>query len=276
MNASNIEIKRAIYNVKNITETMDLLSNKLATGKEIESAKDDPVGWMKIKSNRRSFDTLQAINTGLNSAAMNINIVDKVMETIAEYIDQMKAQLERMYDEKDINARNATIDIFNSLCDQINDLTQPENDDGARKIMADPLLVPEAGDLTIIVGERGSEKTIHSQEIHTGPNGLDIPQLAYGLSNNEITLQINNLDSAKEKLRQRQSSLAVEAVSVEHAIEYNSRFANLHLNYAEENETADTMELAAEYNSIELRHTLAVEVIGKLCESQEMLLSLLR
>ena len=231
---------------------------------------------MNISNNRRSFDTLQAINSGLNSAARNVNIVDKVMETIDEYINQMNAQLKRMDDVSENNDRNAIIDIFNSLCEQINDLTQPENDDGARKLMADPLLVSEAGDLTIIVGEGGSEKTIHSQEIHTGPNGLNIAQLPYGLTNNDISEQINNLDSAKEKLRQKQSSLAAEAIGIEHSIEYNSRFADLHLRSAEENETADTMEIAVQYKSIELRHTLAVEVIGRLCESQEMLLSLLR
>jgi len=269
-------IKRVIFNLNNTVKTMDSLTNKLSSGKKIETSKDDPVEWLKINNHRRSVSTLDSINTGLNSTALNVRIANDTMETIADYIEQMKSQLDTIYAANDNDERNDIIDCFNSFCSEIDSLTQPVHDDGARKIMADPLLVNEAGDITVIIGENGLERTIHSQEVHTGANGLDIPQLAYGATDDDINVAVDNLKLARDKLRRRQSSLATESASINRAIEYNSDFADARTTYAEESESADMLKIAVEFNSIEVQHMLTVELIGNLLENQEQLLALLR
>ena len=92
------------------------------------------------------------------------------------------------------------LNSFNELRTLIDQLAMPPKDHGARKIMADPALVPEAGDWEILVNEYGFRKTIHGQEVHTGLTGLNIPSLPGTATNAEIEAAIVNLDTAKDTL----------------------------------------------------------------------------
>jgi hypothetical protein len=98
--------------------------------------------------------------------------------------------------------------LFSAFRKQIDQLTIPADNYGAMKIMADPATSGDAGDWEIEMDARGNHMTIHSQQVHTGPDGLDIAQLPENAGDEEIYAAIQNLESAHEALGQRRGELA--------------------------------------------------------------------
>jgi len=182
------------------------------------SMKDAGEGWDKIDKNNFTFSKLQASNLGINTAAQSIRIADRAMEKIETHIDQMKDELqihvkkyppfltgskERVEMSNDFNA-------FRKLIDQ---LTFPPEDKTAGKIMADPSSY-ESGDRDIVIEHKGFSKNIHSRQVHTGPDGLDIPELSGHAADDDIHLMIKKLGFAKDTLINRRSGLAADASSI--------------------------------------------------------------
>ncbi|MGA1869720.1 MAG: hypothetical protein ACMUJM_14380 [bacterium] len=281
MLVSKVAIDEARYYLSHTAKTMDSLTEKIITGKRITSAADSAYEWLQIRKGYRKYSTLQSINISLNELANDIRIADSAMEAINDIIEQMEGDLTTIVEshppyEAESKEREALVEIFNTLREQINQLTEPSGNLGARMIMADPQSVPEAGDLTVVIGDNGAFKKIGSLEVHTGPTGLDIPELTSPATDEVIRDALDNLQLAREKLNKRRTVLSLEALSIERSIEYNEETAHIYRMQAEALEIANDTEVSIELKSMELRHSLTIEVIGSLFDNHNQLLALLQ
>ncbi len=174
-------------------------------------------GWDKIDKDNFPFSKLQASNLGIITAAKSIRIADRAMEKIDTYIDRMK-------DELKIHAKNyppflagskeriEMSNIFNGFRKLIDQLTIPPEDEAAGKILAPSSFKPE--DRDIVIEHNGFSKTIQSRQVHTGPDGLDIPGLSGHATDDDIHLMIEKLDFAKDTLIKRRAGLSMDASSI--------------------------------------------------------------
>jgi hypothetical protein len=174
-----------------------------------------------VEEGRGQFtsDRLEAIHSRLNSIAKSIRFVDRTMELTEKYIEQMKGRLKRIVKHyppfpPGSEERVKLLRSFNAFRKLIDQLTIPPREEFAKKIMADPTVVPGAGDWRIVLEDSGSHKTIHSQQIHTGCDGLNIPEIPEAASEEGVHASIENLDAALETLRQRRIGLAADATSL--------------------------------------------------------------
>jgi flagellin-like hook-associated protein FlgL len=275
-----IGINQALFNINGLNKTMDSLTQRLSTGEKINSSKDNPSAWVAASNSHSAFNRLQAINSGLNMVAMNIRVADTTMGTIGDYLDNMESQLDMIIKNyppfpPGSSERADFLKGFNGLRKQIDQLTLPR-EEGAKKIMADPSVFPGAGDWEIIVGENSAGKTIHSRQVHTGPTGLNIPELPEEATDSEIAEAIANLRTAKITLEQKRAGLGFDAAGIARWQEHNTRTANFHQNRAERIENADMNEVAAQIKSVELRQALTIEVIRGITENQSQLIAVLR
>ena len=89
------------------------------------------------------------------------------------------------------------------------------------------------------VNEQGDVKTIGRQEVHTGPTGLDIPELTEAdltensqaggpLSQQKLDDIAANLENAKAILRQRRDALGSDAAAIARAKSSNTEAAALY------------------------------------------------
>ncbi|MGA1874714.1 MAG: flagellin [bacterium] len=278
---SSIKIENvALFNLNRITNIMDSLTYRLSTGKKINSSKDDPCTWVTALNSHSAFNRLDSINSSLNIIATNIRIADVTMDTIGDYLDNMISQLEMILDNyppvpPGSPERSELLKNFNFLRQQIDRVTSPPDHEGAKRIMSDPSVVAGAGDWEIIVGENGIRKTIHSQQVHTGPTGLNIPELPESVTDSEIIEAMKNLQSAKDTLEQRRLGLASDVVSIPRWREHNTKMANFHRNRAERIENADMPEVAAQIRVGELKHALNIEMIRSITKARSQLIELL-
>lgn len=268
MSIEKIGIDRALLNLKSMAGKMEPLSGRLSADRKIRSPGDDPSGWIKAGGSSSALGDLQSVKEGLNKVAANIRASDKNMETIGDYIDRMKAQAMRVIKNyppfpPGSEKRIEMLRRFNAFRNQIDQLTIPPAEKGARQIMADPAGVPEAGDWNIVAGKNGGFKVIHRQEVHTGRTGLNIPELRMTATDAEIEAAVANLDTAKEMLARRRAGLSADA-------------SVLNSSMVEESQYAEMTETTAESRSEELRHELAMQSIVDLTRTRTQIFQLLR
>jgi hypothetical protein len=279
MSDMDIGIRQALLNLRRLDSAYETLTRRLSTGKRINSVKDDPTGWVRVNRNRYAQRAHQSINAGLGHVARNIRVADVTMKMISDYIDQMREQLEIVVKNyppfpPGSEERVRMLRTFNSFRKQIDQLTIPPRDDGARKIMADPSVVPDAGDWVVSAGLNGVRFAIRSQQVHTGPTGLNIQELPEDATDDEVYAAIDSLIGARDVLRQRQAALQVDAATVARYASLNSTMAAHAQDVAERTESADMTEVTAQVKSTELRRELAIESLRSLTQSASQLISL--
>lgn len=281
MKTYSLTTNKILLSNKQTAQELQNLTMQLTTGKRINEARDDSIGWVKSQRSRSSAGYLDAINTALNSVATNIRIADSTMETIGQNIEQMQGELGRLLQDfltypPKAAERNKVIDGYNTIRSLIGQLTEPPNDRGALKIMADPSKQADAGDWKILVGENQFPLIIHSREVHAGPTGLDIPELAANASDDEIEATLEKLKTAKSTLGRRREGLALDAETIPHYVALNTKYAELYRGLADDTESANILEVSAKLKSVELMNALSIESIGSIIQSQANLLTLWR
>lgn len=280
MSILEIGANQAMFHLDRIRRDMDRLSNQLATGRKINHSADDPVLWSRIQRGNASVKKLLDINNALNMVAENIRIADKAMETIRRYIGQMKADLDAIiknyppYPPGDPE-RVKYLRSFAALREQIDRMTIPPRDEGARRIMSDPASNPDAGDWEVMINENGDRVVIRSREVHTGPTGLDIPPLPDDATDAEIEAAISSLERAVRTLSERQAGLGGDAASIQRSSVFNEKISAIQTKISEKAGQADVEEAGALAKATGLRYEVAMEAVRSLTGMHEQLLELL-
>jgi hypothetical protein len=280
MAPSKIELSQALFNVNRTGQVAGSPAQQSHAEHRISAPQNDSAAWVKESRSSAAFGRLQAIKSGINLIATNIRAADSAMEAIGTHIDRMKASLEGIVKSyppfpPGSEERVELLKSFSTIRRLIDQLTVPPTDDGASRIMADPAQVPEAGMWEVVVDELGATVTIHSQEVHTGPTGLDIPPLAEDASDAEIWDALGRLDAAGAKLRDRRTGLARNAETIIGSGESGTEPVGFQRSYAGGFSPGGS-DLAVESMSMELKRTIAEEPIRALTELQPQLLELIR
>ena len=191
---------------------------KINNVKKESSLNDAEKKWDKIDKDNFPFSKLQVSNFGIISAAQSIRIADRAMKKIKTYIDRMKDELQihvKSYPPflAGSKERVGMSNNFNAFRKLIDKLTFPPEDTTAGIIMADPSSF-DYEDRDIVVEHKGFSKTIHSRQVHTGPEGLDIPELSGHTTDDDIHLMLKKLDFAKDTLIKRRAGLAADASGI--------------------------------------------------------------
>ena len=169
--------------------------------------------FIKIDKSHFELFNSQPAYSKINLIAATVRGADKAMHKIEEQIDQIKAQLLEQVKHyppfgKGNEERVKLMKLFSAFRKQIDQLTMPADNYGVMKIMADPSSTNDAGDWDIDLDTQGNHMTLHSQQVHTGPDGLNIPELPGEATDDDIYAAINNLESAHATLGLRRSELA--------------------------------------------------------------------
>ena len=284
-------LEQALIVLNRTNDSTDAVTRRISTGKKINAPEDDPVLWASAGKGRSISEYLGAVNNSIESVAISIRGADLAMETIGEHIDQMIEAVKDFppYPAEDTSEDRAKfLQSFNGIRQIIDALTLPPRDDLGQYIMADPGSLAEPVDTwSVVIDEEGRVRTIQKQEVHTGPTGLDIPELSEEditttglpggpLDQAKLNDIIADLERAQETLGERRSGLAMDAAGIARTKAFNDRIAAFYTTFAENVEQADTDEAAAQATSLELKRELALEALGSITSMHSELVKLLR
>lgn len=116
--------------------------------------------------------------------------------------------------------------------------------------------------------------TIRAQEVHTGPSGLNIPELSETAADDQVQEAIGSLESAESILGERQAALAADVRMVETSLEVGTVYREV-VQSGSASKSDPSMETAAVMKSLEVKVALSVTsvqaVTGYLSPLSEMM-----
>ena len=257
MSSLRVDINQTLlYPLGQTSKTLESLPQRLSAGKKVHAPEEDPTLGEKVNKGGSAYHRFQAINARLNRVAMNVRVIDQIMDTIGRYLEEMKAQLERIIKNfppfpPGSEERVKILRSCNALRKQIDQMTFSLKNQGAIKVPANPTMVTETKD----------------------SKDLSIPKLSETATDQEIAAAIESLNAAKQAFQESRAGVAAEAFGISSSEVVKSKWVELDRN-GEEVES-DLSEKAAELKSEELRHTLSAESTTSLTEAQSSLVSLL-
>lgn len=284
-------IEQSLIVLKRTNDGMETVTRRLATGKRINAPEDDPALWVSTGKGRSIVEHLGAVNNSLEAVAISIRGADLSMEAIGKHVDQMIEIVKNFppYPAGDTAEERAKfLQSFNGIRRMIDALTLPPRDDLGQYLMANPGALAEPVDTwKVAIDEEGRVRTVQRQEVHTGPTGLDIPELSEGditatglpggpLDDAKLNDIVARLERAKDTLVERRSGLASEAAGIARAKAFNNRVAAFYTTFAEDAEQADVNEAAAQAKSLEVKRELAIEALNSITSMHSELVELLR
>ena len=267
MTIYQISIVGGLSNLNRPTQTAGSMPRKLSVGKGNSPSGNTPSESVAVNQTHYNFTKLQAVNATFNALAANIRTADRAMDTVEKKINRMEGELRTHVKNfppflPGSEARIKLLKNFSLFRKQIDQLNIPPDSDYALEIISDSSHKPESGVWEVVVGGNGPRKAIHSHEIHTGPTGLDIPELPENASDDRLEEAIFKMGNAKDIVKRARATLSRDTLEMSHLKE-------------DITPVGDMPEFVAEHKSIEVKHVLASKSETSLTGTQSQLVHLL-
>jgi hypothetical protein len=190
-------------------------SQKLNSPQKTYGVKPKATSSVKINGSLFEFSVPQSAHSAINMVADGVRQSDLAMLEIEKQINQMKARLTEhvKYFPPFLPGSEERVKLmkrFSAFRHQIDQLTFPSNNQGAAHIMADPSISGSSGDWKIDIDDNNRQITIRRQPVHTGPEGLNIPELPEAATDEDIHAALETIDSARELIGHRRSDMAAD------------------------------------------------------------------
>ena len=132
-------------------------------------------------SERIFFSKAENVNDKMRMLVREIREVDQTMNQVEKNLQEMKASLEQINKSyppypPGSDERVQALRRFGSLRHLIDQLTVPPPDDGP-DILGNPKSHPDAGDWEFVSHNGSTSIKIGRQPIHSGAEGLDLPEM---------------------------------------------------------------------------------------------------
>lgn len=217
MITSKIAANQAFAQLNRLNKVDDSSHHPQERGEAIKTPKGETIDGIKAEISSFSVNASHQFTAEFNAVVKSVRIADKAMSQIETNIEQMASEVEmflKQYppyppgSEDRVNYLNR----FAMLRKQIDQLTFPP-DAGAQNIIgrsADR----SSSDWAIEIGGKKIDQTIRRQHVHTGKEGLSLPELSVHATDEQISGMQKALGSARQIIQQRRAELAEDAFQV--------------------------------------------------------------
>mgnify|MGYP002632422258 CR=1 FL=1 len=146
----NAGIRASLTQLNNSTTLFEETTSRLASGKKVNSAIDNPTNFFASVNLTDRAEGLSARLDSMGQAVQAIKAADSGISTIRSFISAMKGVVNNALGNSDSNARNALGEQFNELISQIGTTATDAEYQGTNLIQS--------------VGEDGSSQTVQFNE----------------------------------------------------------------------------------------------------------------
>ena len=131
-------------NLLSLQGTADLMGQtqeRLATGKKVNSAIDNPSSYYTAQSLNNRANDLNSLLDSMGQAVSTIKAANEGITSITSFIEQAKAVASSAFDTSDFMARDKYAKQFDEIMDQINDMANDSGYKGINLLKGDQLTV---------------------------------------------------------------------------------------------------------------------------------------
>ncbi len=194
-------MRQNLFALQNTSKLMELTQNRLSTGKRINSALDDPVNFFAAENHQQRADDLTFRKDAMGEAVQTIKSGNNGIESITDLIASAKSTAQSALSTTDTTERAALATQYNTLLDQIDELSEDAGYKGINFLASDTLTVDFNAD--------GSNEITLTGFDSTCAGDLSIADsVASWAASTDIDAAIIELDSAKDTLRTEAKELS--------------------------------------------------------------------
>lgn len=260
-------IRSNLLSLQNTSKLLDQTSNRLATGKKVNSAIDDPVAFFKAKGLTDRAGDLAAVKDGISTGLSVVKNAVDALDTIEDIVKQMKGLTGSALASSDATERAALATQFDALRTEIDNLAGDATFDGVNLIGATP------DDLDVKLNEGGDEFTISGDAADT--TGLSVSAAANAwVADTDVDAAVAELDAAISSIRSTASTLGSNAAFLEAREEFTSKLINNLESGAANLVNANLEEESANLLALQTRQQLGIQSLSFSNQSQQSILRL--
>lgn len=259
-------IRTSLLQLQMVTMLLDRTSQRLTTGKRVNSPVDDPSNYFTAKNHTDRANDLSVRKDGMGEALQAVETASNGLTAIESIIDQMKG----MADDArggDVTTRASLAAQYDQLITQINFLADDTTYNGTNFLNSDSLVV--------LFNEDGSSSlTITGFDAHTTGALAINPAANAWATDADIDAALTELDAAITVIRSEASTLSSNTGVVTARQQYSSTMINTLLAGADSLTLADPNEEGANMLALQTRQQLGISSLGMASQAQQAVLRL--
>jgi len=200
-------MRQNLFALQQIDKLMNQAQTRLATGKRVNSALDDPINFFRSKAHMDRANVLSALKDGMSEAIKVIEAADSGIEAINDLLAQMESIANAA------KTSNNTADLatqYNAIKTQINNLASDSSYGGKNLLDSDTLSVEFNEDGTNTLSVVGFDGTAPDQIAGVAISNADFTDnttIETGIS--EIKDAISALETEAQKLSSNLSTISI-------------------------------------------------------------------
>jgi flagellin-like hook-associated protein FlgL len=254
-----------LYALQNTTNLMEDTQTRLSTGKEVNSALDDPVNFFKSKDHYDRADDLTSKKDGMNESIKVIEAANTGIEGIYDLLDQMKSLASAA---KTSENTGDLADQYDSIRSQIATMASDSGYGGQNLLDGDSLSVEFNEDGTHTLSVAGTTATSAGTVA-----GKTISEADFS-SNGAIEANISEIDKAVTQLRTEAQKLASSLSTIEIRADFTSEMVNTLETGADNLTLADMNEEGANMLMLQTRQSLGTTSLSLSSQAAQSVLQL--
>jgi flagellin len=267
--------KSALTALQNLNRTNDELAdvqNRVNTGLKIGNAKDNAAIWAIAQGQRADIGALGAVRLSLERASSISQVSLAAGETVSDLLVQLKEKVVAAMDTSlDNNSRTALNSDFRALLNQIRQVTQNAEFDGAN--LFDGL----GGNIQFLANaDATSSLTLSTRTLALGGTNITLTANASITSVAKATTVLARLDASIANVNQALGNLGSQAKQVDAHLEFVSKLTDVLEAGVGNLVDADLAKESARLQALQVQQQLGAQALSIANSAPQIILQLFR
>jgi flagellin len=255
-----------LLSLQNTAKMFDTTQTRLATGKKVNTALDDPIAYFAAKGYMDRANDLSGLKDSMNEAIQIIKAADAGITAIEDLVAQAKSLANSALATADATERTAFATQYNAILDQIDFLADDSNFKGTNLL--------ENETLSVVFDETG-DSTLSITGFSADSAGLTLANAqASWAADTDIDADIARLTAASSTLRTESKGLSSSLSIVNTRLEFTSQMMSALTGAADTLTLADMNEEGANLLMLQTRQSLSVTALSLSSQSAQSILRL--
>jgi flagellin-like hook-associated protein FlgL len=258
--------RSALTSLTTFASQMDMLQKRLATGKRVNSALDNPSAYFLAKSLTDRASTLGALSDGIAAAQSTVDAASNGITAMQSLLSSAKSLGNAALQSADPTTRQSLAAQFDSLRAQIDSAAQDASYNGVNLL--------GGSSLTVTFNETGSSSmTLNGVALSSSSLGVAASTNDWALDS-DINASLSQIDAASSSLETYATRFSANSMVLDARNDFNQSMIDT-LNTGATNLTAsDSNEDGAMLLALQTRQQLAITALSLVQNGQSSVLRL--
>ena len=263
-------MRQNLFELQGTASLMERTQTRLATGKSVNSALDNPVSFFAAQSHNQRAGDLAGRKDEMGEAIATVKAANNGIEAITDLIQSAKSLAQAAQSSESSTEKLSLQTQFNTMLDNITSL---KDDSGYKGVN---LLDGTGEQLVVSFDEDGDNQltlTGFSAEANTGLSIADGSNWGDSTGTN-ITTVVSNLDTAIDTLRTKTKNLSNNMSIITARQDFTDKMINTLSDGAENLTNADMNEESANMLMLQTRQSLGITSLSMASQAAQAVLKL--